>query len=272
MTEHTPTDIADILSHGPAETPAPVETVTETQPVTDNGISRDDRGRFAPKAGEPAPEPTGEKTLAAPPPVAAPSQPPEGYVPLAALVDQRLEARQAKQRLQELERQLNEARAPKQEPVDFYADPDAAFNQRINQALSPYQQQLQETRTALLEERLYRIAGSDKAPKIEEELGKAMESGDPEVQMLAHNLQTQGLRGVQALVDWYERRTYDPAAKEAELEAKILAKYGITPGVEQKPSAPPPLMPSNLAGARNVGTRAGPAWAGPTPLADIFKR
>jgi len=30
--------------------------------------------------------------------------------------------------------------------------------------------------------------------------------------------------------------------------------------------------PSNLAGARNVGTRRGPEWSGPTPLADIFDR
>jgi hypothetical protein len=30
--------------------------------------------------------------------------------------------------------------------------------------------------------------------------------------------------------------------------------------------------PSNLAGARNVGTRRGPEWSGPTPLVDIFDR
>lgn len=260
-------DIGDILNRDDA----PIEL------SSDNGTPRDDKGRFAPKADEPAveapaTEPTGEKPIVAPPPVAAHTSPPDGYVPLAALVDQRLEARQAKQRLQELERQLREAQTPKQEPVDFYSDPDAAFNQRIQQALSPYEQKLQRAEMALFEERLHRVAGGDKAAQIEVEIGKAMEAGDPEVAMLAQTLQTQGLAGVKALVDWYDRRTFDPAAKEAEMEARILAKYGITPGAEPKPATPPAVMPSNLAAARNVGTRAGPAWSGPPPLGDIFKR
>jgi prophage DNA circulation protein len=33
-----------------------------------------------------------------------------------------------------------------------------------------------------------------------------------------------------------------------------------------------PVFPSNLASARNVGARRGPAWSGPMPLEDIFKR
>jgi hypothetical protein len=32
------------------------------------------------------------------------------------------------------------------------------------------------------------------------------------------------------------------------------------------------VMPSNLAGQRSVAPRTGPAWTGPTPLNDIFKR
>jgi hypothetical protein len=31
-------------------------------------------------------------------------------------------------------------------------------------------------------------------------------------------------------------------------------------------------MPSNFTGARNMGSRRGPAWSGPTPLNDIFDR
>lgn len=268
-----PQDIADILNRSPVEAPEPVVETAPEPTVSDNGISRDDKGRFAPKPGEqPAvtAEPAGEKQVA-PPPVATPSQPPDGYVPLAALVDQRLEARQAKQRLQEMERELQQLRQPKQEPVDFYADPDAAFTQRIQTALSPYQQQLQETRTALLEERLYRIAGAEKAAKIEEEIGKAIESGDPEVQMLSNALQTQGLAAVKALVQWYDKRSFDPAAEREKLKAELLAELQAE-GKAAAPAAPPSVMPSNIAGARNVGTRAGPAWSGPTPLADIFKR
>jgi hypothetical protein len=32
------------------------------------------------------------------------------------------------------------------------------------------------------------------------------------------------------------------------------------------------VMPSNIAGARNVGSRTGPAWSGPPSLQDIFAR
>lgn len=263
-------DIGDILS-GNTEHIAEVATAPETE----SGIPRDEKGRFAPKAemveAEPAPEPTGEKSAVAPP-VAAPQSPPDGYVPLAALVDQRLEARQAKQRLQELERQLREAQTPKQEPVDFYTDPDAAFNQRLNQALSPFQQQLQEAKAALFEERLYRIAGSEKAAKIEEEIGKAMESGDPEIPLLANALQTQGVAAIQALVQWYDKRTFDPAAERERLKAELLAELQSENRAAPQAPAVPPAMPSNLAAARNVGTRAGPQWSGPPAIADIFKR
>jgi hypothetical protein len=33
---------------------------------------------------------------------------------------------------------------------------------------------------------------------------------------------------------------------------------------------PATVMPSNLSSARNVGSRNGAAWSGPTPLKDIF--
>jgi hypothetical protein len=48
------------------------------------------------------------------------------------------------------------------------------------------------------------------------------------------------------------------------------------PGTQQQvqhgQQAAPVVMPSNIAGARNVGTRSGPAWSGPPSLQDIFAR
>jgi hypothetical protein len=275
MSDNDRTDLADILDRDRAPEPAP-----SPAPQADSGVSRDDHGRFAPRAEKPmaeapAPGPTGEPIVTAPP-AATPSQPPEGYVPLAALIDNRMEARQAKQQAEALRRELEELRRPKADPVDFYADPDAAFNQRIQQALTPYQQNLQSVQAALLEERLHRIAG-ERAPQIEQALTKAMDEGDPEVMRLAVAVNTQGVRAVNELVAWYDRKTFDPSAKEAEIEARILAKYGIASG--QEPQAPPPqpqkpapVMPSNLAGARNVGARTGPQWSGPSPISDIFDR
>jgi hypothetical protein len=68
----------------------------------------------------------------------------------------------------------------------------------------------------------------------------------------------------------------DPAAFRAKVEAEILAKHGLQApangAAHQQPQQPAPVMPSNLATARNVGSRGGPAWSGPKPLDDIFKR
>jgi hypothetical protein len=82
-----------------------------------------------------------------------------------------------------------------------------------------------------------------------------------------------------AAVKWHKRQQAlseigdDPAAYRAKLEAEIRASLetGAQQQTEQAQQRPA-VMPSNFAAARNVGSRSGPAWAGPTPLNDIFKR
>lgn len=57
----------------------------------------------------------------------------------------------------------------------------------------------------------------------------------------------------------------------AEIEAEIRAE--IQGGNQQQQTQQPAqVMPSNLADARNVGSRSGPAWSGPASLNDIFDR
>jgi len=77
------------------------------------------------------------------------------------------------------------------------------------------------------------------------------------------------------MVKWHDERkkaaqsaeiTKDPDAYREKLKAELLAE------LQAAPSTPDPVMPSNLAAARNVGTRSGPAWGGPQPLNDIFDR
>lgn len=219
-------------------------------------------------------------------------------VPLEALTETRGKVKRYTEQVAEFERKLAEQAtafdrrmsevlqavrqpAPKQEPQpapDFFADPDAAIKAALAQNLAPLESQLAETRTSLLEERLYRLAGNEKAAKIEEEIGKAMSAGDPDIQVLQQALRTRGPAAASLLVEWYDKRTFDPAAKEAEIEARVEArlrqKLGIPPDGGQPPqtqTTPPVTMPTNMVGARNVGTRSGPAWAGPTPLDGIFK-
>lgn len=52
--------------------------------------------------------------------------------------------------------------------------------------------------------------------------------------------------------------------------AQLLSEWGLwSPG---QPQQPQPVFPTNIAAARNVGGRKGPAWTGPTPIGDIFDR
>lgn len=267
--------IADIIDRKPAE---PV-SAPEAKPGEDNGISRDDKGRFAGKAERPevTPEPAGEKPTVAPPPVAAPSQPPEGYVPIAALVDTRFEARQAKHERDELRRQIAELQKPKTEPVDFFSDPEGALNQR----LQPFQQQFQQTVSSLTlrasKAEAVAVHGKQAVDEMDKALGEAMQAGDPEVHHLrAQMMNSDDPAGV--AMDWFQRRRVlsevgtDPQAYREKLRAEIRAEMQAELNGGSPAPQPAPVMPSNLAGARNVGTRAGPAWSGPTPLTDIFAR
>lgn len=167
-------------------------------------------------------------------------------------------------------------------PPDFFADPDAALTHR----LSPFENRLNtvaQTMT-LRASKAENIAahGREAVTKMEAAIGEAMASGDQEMPALrAAMLQSDDPVGV--AMSWYQRRSVlnevgsDPAAYRQklrdELKAEILAE------LKPEQGNPPanngqgaPVMPTNLAGARNVGSRTGPAWSGPTPLNDIFKR
>jgi hypothetical protein len=243
----------------PVEEPKPVETTAPTEPQ-DEVIEHQDGRKMVPL--EAVTEARGKI---------------KRYTEQVAAFEQTLKEREAAwdRRFSELLQSVKQPTPqpePQQEPPDFFADPNAAIKAALAQNLAPLQSQLMETRTALLEERLTRIAGSEKAAKIEAEIGKAMQAGDPAINALQHALRTQGPAAASLLVEWYDKRTFDPAAEREKIKAEILAELR---GSGEQPAAtvqPAPVMPSNLAGARNVGVRSGPAWEGPKPLGDIFKR
>lgn len=83
------------------------------------------------------------------------------------------------------------------------------------------------------------------------------------------------------LVKWHKRESAvaemgtDPAAYREKLKAQILAELGQSaPQPQASNGAAPaaPNLPTDLARARNVAPRTGPAWSGPEPLKDIFDR
>ena len=82
-----------------------------------------------------------------------------------------------------------------------------------------------------------------------------------------------------AAVQWHQHTQTmaeigsDPAAYKAKLAEEIRAQVmaELQQGQQQPGAArPAPVTPSNFATGRNVGSRAGPAYAGPSPIDEIL--
>lgn len=56
------------------------------------------------------------------------------------------------------------------------------------------------------------------------------------------------------------------------LAARAMHHLGLWSPHQEQARPAQTVMPSNIVGARNVGARSGPSFAGPTPLKDIFAR
>lgn len=214
----------------------------------------------------------------------------QGMVPQRALHASRERARTAEERLADLERENAELRGqntvfaqqrqqpqtpqpvvepPK--PVDFWEDP----NKFVESALTPLQQELAETRFVLSRQSAVASVGMDGVTAAEAALKEAIERGEVNGDDIGAQLR-KSRDPVGDVVRWHQN---SPAVREAALREQIRAELlaeqqGTQP--EAIPAAPAPVtpsvMPSNLAGARNVGNRSGPAWSGPKPLSDIFSR
>ncbi len=176
------------------------------------------------------------------------------------------------QRVEQLVTQLQPKAAPQQAP-DFWEAPETAIDHRLSQAITPIQQALMAQR-----EGMSRMMASEKHG--EEAVNEAYQAlaamrGAPEFQSVYDQVMSSP-HPYGALVAWHGKQKVmseigsDPAAYREKVKAELLAEMN---GGQQPtaPAAPPVAMPSNFATARNVGSRAGPAWAGQKPIADIFK-
>jgi hypothetical protein len=210
-------------------------------------------------------------------------------VPLEALHAERQKAKRYTEQVADFERKLKEQDAawerrfgqlletvgpkaqPREQPqpTDWYSDPDVAFRQRGAELIHPVVNQLEMVQSELAKMKAAQEFG-DKYQDFISLVIEADRNGDPEVRVLSAMMDASP-QPFKVAREWFERRTFDPAAKEAEIEARVLEKYGIKPDAKPRP-VQSTTMPTPLEAARNVGSRTGPAWSGPTPLNDIFKR
>jgi hypothetical protein len=209
-------------------------------------------------------------------------------VPLAALQAERQKAKRYTEQVAEFEKrlteqdlkwqqrieQLLEAQKPKQEPVqppDFWENPETAIDYRLQQMVSPIQQQLVRQREELSMMQAVDRFGQETVDKAFNSLKEKMAT-DPSAQ--AHYQQIMSSpHPYAALVDWHKRQSTleeigsDPHAYREKLRAELLAEMQE----QHRASSPSPsVLPSNFSSSRNVGTRGAPAYAGPASIRDLL--
>lgn len=209
--------------------------------------------------------PAAEVQSAEPVPPTEPTDrlPRDVYEPLKAVRD---ENRELKQRLQSLERQLVQPRAPIQPPpVDFWDDPHAFMEQRLSglgdELLRRFEQRQQERRIDQSEQAARaKYADYDEAftafeqavqvnPRLAAELAQASDPGEFAYAKGKTALEIQRVGSLDDLKAQIRR--------ELEEEARAAIQ-------------PRPQLPSTTAADGSVGARTGPEWSGPKPLRDIL--
>jgi len=274
-------DLDQIMSERPQEHEQnqPEQRQEAPAQVEQQGQPRDDQGRFA--GQQPAPEA---------PPAQAPeaAKPPEGFIPIQAL-DARLS--KAEEKYQAMLREQAEAfqrqiaafqqQQPKPEPpkkVEFFEDPDAAFDSRLQQAVQPIQQGQQQ-----IVENFSKMMAADKFG--EETVNTALAemtrrvNANPQAMRFDYQRIMSSPHPYGELVKWHKAQTAlneigdDPKAFREKLRAELLAELQSQGGQQQQqaPQTPDPnSLPSSF--TRNSGPSAVPAWSGPRPLSDLMGR
>lgn len=101
-----------------------------------------------------------------------------------------------------------------------------------------------------------------------EELSHAIQTNHPDVNIMRQKIMA-GENATTVMMGWFDA-TGGYSGRTHQLIAEGRQQHQQQRSMENILGAP--VFPSNLAQARNVGKRWGPAWSGPTPLRDIFKR
>lgn len=169
---------------------------------------------------------------------------------------------------------------PKQEeatPPDFFENPQAATQHHVQQTVTPEFERINQSLLAFAKDNAITRFTEEKVNEAEQAFVTAVQNRtlDPADYQRVVNSPNRYAEAVK----WHQRQLAqaeigeDPAAYKARVEAeireKVLAELNGNGQQAQQRPAPGPT-PSNLAAARNVGSRSGPAWAGPKTLQDIF--
>lgn len=208
-------------------------------------------------------------------------------VPHQALHAERQKSRRYSEEVADFRRQLTETNArmaqlveavtpghaPSQAPPDFFDNPEAATRHEVAQTVSPEFARINQTLHAFARDHAADRFTQAKVDDAERAFIGALQAGrlDP----LDYRRVVNSPNRYAEAVRWHQRQVAsaeigdDPSAFKARVEAELREKIWSELGGQGRTA---PVTPSNLAGARNVGARSGPAWSGPASLTDIFDR
>jgi hypothetical protein len=248
-TEVVPMDDKELFNaatadEAPATEEAPEPVAEAAEP---SGQPRDEHGRFAPKTDE-APQADAAPTQQQPEAVTE-AKDEGGQVPSWRLRELREERdaflrraeeneRQAttyQQQMAAMQRQLAELQRPKEEPVEFFADPDA----HLRQKLTPYEERIArlENDLRMTSSRMMAVAehGKEAVAEAEKAVAEAMRTNDPSLQPLAAQLRV-STDPVGAAVQWYSniKVMKETGGNLASYRDKILADAMKDPTFQAK--------------------------------------
>ena len=238
----------ELLNDKPSNEP---EQALEPAPESEPSQPRDEHGRFAPK---------GEDESGSPPPVK--EEPPLDH---AAIVAERRRRQEAEQRAQALEAQLQSLQQPQEPPPSIWEDDQAALSHHRQSAVAEAVQQATFNARLDMSEMMVRQANPDFEDVKADFLALAQQNPTLVQQALADphpwNKAYQIAKNHKAMTELGAVNVTD---LEAKLRDKIMAEI-------QGQQPPRQVLPPTLTTERNVGSRSGPAWAGPTSLSELLR-
>lgn len=278
----------EIMSGRGGAASEPVETAIPEAPAPAtpaDGTARDDKGRFAPKASDPAPvvDPAAAPVVdpAAPAPETTEQQP-NGFVPIKALDSERgkrkeleeryeKDMREMRERLDRLSQPAKPVEPPAPAPT-LWDSPDEYFASQ----LTPLQQQMFEQKAGFS-----KMLASDKhGAEVVDAALQALTSiqGTPEFQVIDGQL-LKSIHPFEDLVKWHAEHKLksevisDPEAYKKRIIDEYLASQQQQPQAAA-PTAPAaaPVLPTAFSSKPTSGPRGGPEYGGPRPLSEIMKR
>ena len=237
----------------PEPSPEP-ELVAQPEPeaAAPEAPQRDERGRFAPKGVDSAPP-------------AQDQLPQDIYEPLKAV---RGENKQLKTQLETLQQQLQELQNPPAPPPSVFEDEQGWQQHFGSQVVSTAVQQATLNAKLDMSEMMVRQSHPDFDEVKAEFL--ALAEANPAIAQQALSDPHPWNKAYQIAKNhktMQELGATDLDALKAKLREELMAELQAQPPAQPAPAV---VIPPTLSNERNVGTRSGPAWAGPTPLASLL--